>query len=93
MSIEPIEAIRDLQTRNRILACVRRLVEGNPGQHRYLGKGVFELKIDIGPGYRLYYARTASQGHVLLLGGDKRSQGRDIWKAIELSRQYREEHI
>lgn len=85
-----IEGLADVEGRWRILRRVNRLIEGHPGSHRYLGKGLFELKIDVGPGYRVCYSRQASGRLVLLAGGDKSTQARDIRKAMELSRQFRE---
>jgi putative addiction module killer protein len=64
---------------------VDRLAHGNPGQHRVLTHGVRELKIDIGPGYRVYYTERAGVLIVLLAGGDKSTQQRDIEKAIVLA--------
>jgi putative addiction module killer protein len=69
---------------------VDRLVHGNPGQHRNLTGGVSELKIDFGPGYRVYYTQRGSRLILLLAGGDKSSQARDIEQAIELARNYLE---
>ena len=65
---------------------VDRLVHGNPGQHRNLSDGVSELKIDFGPGYRVYYTQRGSEIIVLLVGGDKSSQQRDVKSAIALAR-------
>ena len=85
-----IEGLADAEARWRVLRRVNRLMEGHPGSHRYLGKGLFELKIDVGPGYRVYYALHGSGRLVLLAGGDKSTQARDIRKAMELSRRLRE---
>lgn len=63
-----------------------RLVHGNPGTHRVLREGVSELKIDIGPGYRVYFTERDGQLIILLAGGDKPTQRRDIEHAIDLSR-------
>ena len=63
-----------------------RLVHGNPGQHRVLTDGVFELKVDFGPGYRVYYTERAGILIVLLAGGDKSSQQQDIKTAISLAK-------
>lgn len=63
-----------------------RLLHGNPGQHRILTGGVRELKIDFGPGYRVYYAERDGVLIVLLAGGDKSSQAKDIKTAIVLAR-------
>ena len=65
---------------------VDRLVHGNPGQHRTLTDGVSELKIDFGPGYRVYYTERGGELIVLLAGGDKSTQQQDIKLAIALAR-------
>lgn len=65
---------------------VDRLVHGNPGQHRNLTDGVSELKIDFGPGYRVYYTERGGEIIVLLAGGDKSSQQQDVKTAIALAR-------
>lgn len=85
-----VNGLSDLVGRSRVLQRVHRLAEGNPGSHRYLGKGVLELKIDVGPGYRVYYLLLGAKHLVVLLGGDKGTQARDIRKAMELGRLYRE---
>lgn len=82
---EWISSLKDISSRARIQVHVNRLVHGNPGQHRRLLGGVSELKIDFGPGYRVYYTER-SHGIVLLTGGDKHTQQRDIREAIELAR-------
>lgn len=74
----------------RILMRVDRLIHGNPGSHRDLTEGVSELKIDVGPGYRVYYSSRSQRLLLLLLGGDKSTQQRDIAKALELNRNYTE---
>jgi putative addiction module killer protein len=61
-------------------------VHGNPGQHRNLTDGVSELKIDVGPGYRVYYTERNGELIILLAGGDKSSQAQDIKAAIALAR-------
>jgi putative addiction module killer protein len=81
-----IDSLRDRTTRARIQVRVDRLVHGNPGQHRHLGEGVSELKIDIGPGYRVYYTERNGELIVLLAGGDKSSQQQDIEAALQLAR-------
>ena len=65
---------------------VRMLVHGNPGQYRALTDGVCELKIDVGPGYRVYYSERLGVLIVLLAGGDKSSQAKDIKTAIALAK-------
>jgi putative addiction module killer protein len=81
-----INALRDRTARARIQVRVDRLVHGNPGQNRHLGGGVSELKLDIGSGYRVYYTERNGELIVLLAGGDKSSQQKDIEAALELAR-------
>jgi putative addiction module killer protein len=68
---------------------VERLIHGNPGQHRDLTDGVSELKIDIGPGYRVYYSQRGTRLLLLLAGGDKSTQQRDAM-AIQLAKSFEE---
>jgi putative addiction module killer protein len=85
-----INALKDSAGRARIQVQVDRLVHGNPGNHRNLAAGVSELKIDFGPGYRVYYTQRGDRLLLLLVGGDKSSQQKDIERAIELARGYQE---
>ena len=78
--------IRDAQTRARINARIRRLSLGNPGDVKPVGEGVSELRIDFGPGYRVYYVQRGETVISLLAGGDKGSQDRDIRLALRLAR-------
>ena len=80
-----INALKDRVGRARIQVRVDRLVHGNPGIHRNLTHGVSELKIDVGPGYRVYYTERNGELIVLLAGGDKSSQQQDIKAAIALA--------
>ena len=80
------ERLRDREARFRILARIRRLSLGNPGDSRAVGEGVMELRIDCGPGYRVYWIRRGEALIVLLAGGDKSSQQRDIERARKLAR-------
>jgi putative addiction module killer protein len=80
--------LRDRDARARITVRIRRLSLGNPGDVKPVGAGVSELRIDYGPGYRLYFVRRADIIVVLLCGGDKRTQDRDILRAIDLARQH-----
>ena len=66
-----INDLKDRMGRARILVRVDRLVDGNPGQHRDLTDGVSELKLDFGPGYRVYYPQRGDRLLLLLIGGDK----------------------
>jgi putative addiction module killer protein len=81
-----INGLRDLVARARIQVRVDRLVHGNPGSHRALREGVSELKIDVGPGYRVYFTERDGELIILLAGGDKSTQRRDIERAIELAK-------
>lgn len=81
-----INSLKDRAGRARIQVRVDRLVHGDPGQHRVLTDGVRELKIDFGPGYRVYYTEHEGVVIVLLAGGDKSSQQRDIKNAIALAK-------
>jgi putative addiction module killer protein len=85
-----IDDLKDRASRARILVRVDRLIHGNPGQHRVLTDGVSELKIDFGPGYRVYYTKRGSRILLLLAGGDKATQQRDIQLAIQLAKDFQE---
>lgn len=85
-----IDALKDRAGRARILVRIDRLVHGNPGQHRQLAGGISELKVDVGPGYRVYYMERGSALIVLLAGGDKSSQETDIASAIALAKSFKE---
>ena len=78
--------LRDRQARVRIDSRLRRLSLGNPGDVRPVGEGVSEIRINYGPGYRIYFARQSDVLIVLLAGGDKDSQERNIRRALELAR-------
>ena len=78
-------SLKDLAGRARIQVRVERLIHGNPGQHRDLAGGVSELRIDFGPGYRVYYTERGGDLIVLLAGGDKSTQQQDIKAAIALA--------
>jgi putative addiction module killer protein len=81
-----IEGLRDRQARARINVRIRRLSLGNPGDARPVGEGVSELRIDYGPGYRVYFVQHGQMLVVLLAGGDKKTQARDIKTALHLAR-------
>ena len=82
-----IDGFPDRVGRARVLVRIERLILGNPGQHRVLTEGVHELKVDHGPGYRVYYAWRGTRLLLLLAGGSKSSQKRDIARAIQLNRE------
>lgn len=78
--------LRDGRARARINARIRRLSIGNPGDAKSVGGGVSELRIDYGPGYRVYFVRRGEALVILVAGGDKRTQSRDLTTAIKLAR-------
>lgn len=80
-------ALRDREARIRIQVRIDRLAMGNPGQHRVLTGGVCEMKIDHGPGYRVYYARRGQAWVLLLCGGSKKTQNADIDVALALAKE------
>lgn len=82
--------LRDRNARVRVQARIDRLSLGNPGQHRILAGGLRELKIDHGPGYRVYYVERGNVMFVLLCGGDKRMQNQDIELARTLDKMLEE---
>jgi putative addiction module killer protein len=81
--------LRDRQAQVRINARIRRLSLGNPGDVKSVGSGVSELRIDYGPGYRVYFLRRGDILAVLLCGGDKRTQDADIKRAIEVAKHWK----
>lgn len=81
-----MDALRDVRARARVLVRVERLAAGNPGDVRPVGEGVSELRIDHGPGYRVYFKRQGRTVVVLLAGGDMRTQSADIETALRLAR-------
>ena len=80
-----IDGLRDVKARARILVRIERLSLGNPGDVKPIGKGVSELRIGYGPGYRVYYKKVGQKVIVLLAGGDKRTQNKDIKTAQRLA--------
>ena len=80
------DSLRDRVARVRIDARIRRLSLGNPGDVKPVGDGVSEMRIDYGPGYRVYFVSRGETLVILLAGGDKRSQDRDIAIALDLAR-------
>ena len=86
-----LEGLRDLRGRAKVLARIERLIGGNPGDVRPVGSGVSELRINYGPGYRVYYLQWGTTLIILLAGGDKSSQVKDIDGALLLAANLAEE--
>jgi putative addiction module killer protein len=80
-----LDGLRDDNARVRIGIRIQRLERGNPGDVKPVGNGVSEMRVDYGPGYRLYFVQRGKTVVILLCGGDKRSQTRDIARAIEMA--------
>ena len=81
-----LDGLRDVRARARVLTRVERLAAGNAGDVKPVGEGVSELRINYGPGYRVYYTQRGSELIILLAGGDKSSQVNDIKSALRLAR-------
>jgi putative addiction module killer protein len=85
-----LNGLRDLRCRAAVLRRVDRLAAGNPGDQRFCRDGVWELRVDCGPGYRVYFARPKADRVLLLGGGSKRSQAVDIAAAVANRNAYKE---
>lgn len=83
-------SIRDTRTSARIDNRLKRVRLGLLGDHRSMGEGVFELRLDFGPGYRIYFGRIGLEDILLLIGGDKNSQNRDIATAKRYWQHFKE---
>ena len=81
-----LDGLRDIKARARVQARLDRMAEGNPGDVKPVGEGVSELRIDFGPGYRVYFKSRGRELNVLLAGGDKKTQAGDIEVALRLAR-------
>lgn len=88
--VDWLHSLRDDAAKASIAMRVDRLALGNPGHARSVGGGIFEMKIDKGPGYRIYCTRRGERLVVLLCGGDKSSQAKDIQRAIDLAKRLEE---
>ena len=85
-------SLRDSRAQYRILTRIRRLAMGNPGDVKSAGEGISEMRIDYGPGYRVYYKDLGKEIIILLCGGDKRTQQADIAEARKIAKIYEEEN-
>ena len=81
-----LDNLRDIQAKARVLVRIERLASGNPGNVKPVGEGISEMRIDYGPGYRVYFTKRGSELIILLAGGNKDSQSADIKVALRLAR-------
>ena len=77
-----LRRLRDMQAKVAVIRRVARIEQGNFGDHKFYRDGVWELRIDVGPGYRVYYGQADQRLVLLLCGGDKRTQDTDIDRAV-----------
>lgn len=89
--IKWLNKLRDDRAVAKIIERINRLADGNPGDAKPIGEGISELRIDYGPGYRVYFKDTGREIIILLCGGDKTSQQSDIAEARKIARLYKEE--
>ncbi len=80
-----IDSLQDIRARARIQARIERIAIGNPGDVKSVGEGISEMRIDYGPGYRVYFIQHERSVIILLAGGDKSTQARDIKTALHLA--------
>jgi putative addiction module killer protein len=85
-----LDGLRDLDARARVQVRIERLTSGNSGDVAPVGEGVSELRIDVGPGYRVYFKQRGNRLIILLAGGEKSTQARDIRTALKLARNLEE---
>ena len=85
-----LTGLKDGQARLRVIARIERLADGNAGDVKPVGSGVSELRLDFGPGYRVYFMQRGALLIVLLAGGDKRTQDADIKRAIKIARDWKD---
>jgi putative addiction module killer protein len=85
-----LSGLRDRQARAKVQARITRLALGNPGDVKPVGSGLSEMRIDFGPGYRVYYMQRGPIVIVLLCGGDKRTQATDIKRAQQIAKDWKE---
>jgi len=81
-----LDNLRDIKAKARVLVRIERLATGNAGDVKPVGEGISEMRIDYGPGYRVYFMKRGSELIILLAGGDKSSQAVDIKGAMRLAR-------
>lgn len=84
--VQWLDGLRDIRARALVQARIERLAGGNPGDVEPVGEGVSELRINYGPGYRVYFKKRGRELIILLAGGDKNTQAKDIKSALRLAR-------
>jgi putative addiction module killer protein len=85
---EWLNSLKDKQGADKILLRIRRIQLGNLGDHKFIADGVFELRVQFGPGYRVYFGRADNRVILILCGGDKGSQNSDIQQALQYWKDY-----
>jgi putative addiction module killer protein len=88
--VDWLDNLKDREAKKRIAIRLARLLQGNFGDCKSIGQGVYELRIDYGQGYRIYYKQVGDKIYLLLCGGDKSSQARDIEQALLLAANLKE---
>ncbi len=88
-----LDQLADLRARARIVSRIDRASLGNFGDTKPIGEGVNEMRVDVGPGYRIYFVRKGLEVYVLLVGGDKSTQKRDIQQALAMARELKEQGL
>jgi putative addiction module killer protein len=88
-----LDQLADLRARARIVSRIDRASLGNFGDTKPIGEGVNEMRVDVGPGYRIYFVRKGLEVYLLLTGGDKSSQKRDIELALAMARKLKEQGL
>jgi putative addiction module killer protein len=88
-----LDQLADTRARARIVSRIDRASLGNFGDTKPVGEGVFEMRVDVGPGYRIYFIRKGAEVYPLLTGGDKSSQKRDIQQALAMARKLKEQRL
>jgi len=86
-----LEKLKDIQGKVAVFRRIKRMQEGNFGDHKSLGQNLSELRITIGAGYRVYYTQEGDEIIILLIGGDKSTQSKDIEKAKQILKEYKDE--
>lgn len=84
--VDWLDGLKDIRARARVLVRIERLAAGNPGDVKPVSEGISELRISYGPGYRVYFKKRGKELIILLAGGDKSTQSKDIKTALRLAR-------